>query len=68
MQAGKLKSDLLDAIDGLIGARDYHMDHRYYNFPTNRVAEVLDVEVFSTIPPSEWKELRGEVDEATREQ
>ena len=28
----------------------------------------MDVEVLSTIPLSEWKELRGEVDEATREQ
>jgi len=62
MQAGKLKSDLEDAIAGLIEARQHHMGHEYYNFATIRVAEFLDVEVFHTIPPSEWKELRGEVD------
>ena len=60
MQAGKLKSDLEDAIAGLVEARETHMDHRYYMFPTIRVAEFLDVEVFPTIPPAEWKELRGE--------
>jgi len=62
MQAGKLKSDLDDAIAGLIEAREYHMGHEYYNFATIRVAEFLDVEVFHTIPPAEWKELRGEID------
>jgi len=64
MQAGKLKSDLDDAVAGLVDAREYHMGHEYYMFPTIRVAEFLDVEVFQTIPPAEWKELRGgEVDD-----
>jgi len=64
MQAGKLKSDLNDAIAGLVDAREYHMGHEYYMFLTIRVAEFLDVEVFQTIPPAEWKELRGgEVDD-----
>ena len=59
MQAGKLKSDLEDAVAGLIKAREYHLCHYYYKFPAIRVAEFLDVEVFHTIPLTEWKELRG---------
>ena len=59
IQAGKLKSDLEDAVAGLIDAREYHLSHDYYMFPAIRVAEFLDVEVFHTIPPAEWKELRG---------
>lgn len=60
MQPGKLKSDFADAIDGLEMARSHHLGHDYYMFPSIRVAEFLDVEVFHTIPPSEWKDLRGD--------
>ena len=59
MQAGKLKSDLEDAVAGLIDAHEYHLSHDYYMFPAIRVAEFLDVEVFHTIPLAKWKELRG---------
>ena len=59
MQAGKLKSDLEDAVAGLIDPHEYHLSHDYYMFPAIRVAEFLDVEVFHTIPLAEWKEMRG---------
>ena len=63
MQAGKLKSDLEDAVAGLIDAREYYLSQDYYMFPAIQVAEFLDVEVFHTIPPAEWKELRdGDID------
>ena len=60
MQDGKLKTDLENAIAGLEQARETHMGNDYYNFPTIRVAEFLDVELFHTIPLEDWQDLRGD--------
>jgi hypothetical protein len=60
MQEGRIKLDLENALSGLKAAQAFHMGHDYYNFPSIRVAEFLDVEVFNTIPVDEWDELRGD--------
>jgi hypothetical protein len=60
MQAGRIKTDLTETVEGLKASRSHHMGHDYYNFPSIRVAEFLDVEVFHTVTLSEWRELRGD--------
>ena len=56
-KGGRLKTDLTEAVEGLKAARKYHMWYDYYNFPSIRVVEFLDVDVFHTVPLSEWWEL-----------
>ena len=60
MQAGRLETDLAGAVEGLKAARTRHMGYDYYNFASIKVAEFLYVEIFHTVPLSEWRELRDD--------